>query len=187
MESIFLIRISEESWCYLLCYFALKSDKRQSVIRKLVESERLWPQYSRLLYEMLCYREEDIAFQHKVLSAEEQFRSNPKRLKKAFYELTLEKLRPLPNKLEVLRRVEDIVKWNISLDADECFVLLIYEYLYQEPELSATARFLLSIMKNADNIRADCQEYAKEVLNRFQQQVQEREDSALDSDFAYDE
>ncbi len=182
LKSIYVLQLSEETWCYWLCYETLNSGKQREAKSILSGCTGLLPNYEKLFSLYFFNRKDDIAFQHLILTAEEKHSDNEKEeLKEALIEIALSHFKQFSDKVAVARRVWDIMNFDISLSPADWSILLTYEYLCNEQELSKAGKYVLSAMNNVKDLQKGCSlELANYFAQRFREQLEEREESELE-------
>lgn len=188
LKSIYVLQLSEETWCYWLCYETLNSEKQREAKNVLSECTGLLPDYEKLFSLYYFNRKDDIACQHLILTAEEKYSNNETKLKEALIEIALSHFKQFSDKVAVASRVWDIMNFDISLSLVDWSILLTYEYLCEKRELSKAGKYVLSAMDNEKELQNGCSlELARYFAQRFRDQVEEREESELEQYLLSDE
>lgn len=181
LKSIYVLQLSEETWCYWLCYEALNSEKQREAKSILSGCTGLLPNYEKLFSLYFFNRKDDIAFQHLILTAEEKHSNNETKLKEALIEIALSHFGKFPDKVAVASRVWDIMNFGISLSPADWSILLTYEHLCGKREISKAGEYVLSVMDSGKHLQKGCSlELASYFTQRFREQVEEREENELE-------
>lgn len=181
LRSIYVMELSEEAWCYWLCYRVLNSEKQKEAASILLGCTGWLPQYNKLFALYAFNREADIAFQHLILTAEDKYATNDKNLKTAYIEIALNHFKKKSDKVSVYRRTRDIMNFGLTLNHVDWSILLTYDHLCDKQEISRAWKFVLSTMENEKNLEKS---YTLENANLFRQrlktQIDEREENELE-------
>lgn len=181
LKSIYVLQLSEEAWCYWLCYETLNSEKQREAKSVLSGCTGLLPDYDKLFSIYFLNRENDIAFQHLVLTTEEKYKDNETKLKETLIKIALSHFKQFPDKAVVARRVRDIMDYHISLSSADWSVLLTYEHLCDKQAISKAGEYVLSAMDSGKHLQKGCSlEFANYFAQRFREQVEEREENELE-------
>lgn len=188
LKSIYVLQFSEETWCYWLCYSTLNYESQRNAKAILSGCTGLLPHYDKLFSLYFYNRDSNIAFQHLILTAEEKYHTDKERLMKALINTALSHFKQYSDKAALVRRVWDIMSFDISLDPADWSVLLTYEHLCDMREISRAGEYVLSTMSDGKNLQRDCTlELAKYFARRFREQIEEREGIELEQFLSFDE
>lgn len=181
LKSIYALQLSEETWCFWLCYSILNVAKQREAKSVLSGCTGLIPNYDTLFSLFFYNRKDDLAFQHLILKAEEKYYADGKKLQKELIEIALTHFQSLSDKKAVSKRVQDIMNFDITLSPADWSVLFTYEYLCDKREISKAGNFVLSAISDKKNLqeryttdRVKCYE------RRFRSQIEEREEIELE-------
>lgn len=186
LKSIYVLQLSEEAWCYWLCYTTLNSEKQREAKSVLSGCIGLLPNY-KTLFSLYFFNRDDIAFQHLVLTAEEKCGADKKKLTDALVEIALAHFQRFSDKIALAWRVWDVMNFDISLSATDWSILLTYEHLCDKREISRVGEYVLSAMGNGKNLQKGCTiELARHFARRFREQKEDREESELEQFLSFD-
>lgn len=187
LKSIYVLQLSEEAWCYWLCYATLNSEKQREAKSVLSGCTDLLSNYETLFSLYFFNRDDDIAFQHLLLTTEEKYGADEKKLTDALIEIAMTHFQRFSDKPALARRVWDIMNFDISLSPADWSILLTYEHLCDRREISRAGEYVLSAMGSGENLQKGCTiELARYFARRFRELKEGREEIELEQFLSFD-
>ena len=187
LKSAFVLDLSEDTWCYWLCYSTLNAEAQREAKSTLSGCTGFLPHYGRLFSLFFYHRERDIAFQHLLLTATEKYQDE-KRLKEALVEIALECFKQAKDKAALFRRVEDIMALDITIEPTDWEILLTHAYLCERQAVERAEDYVLDAMEDRKNLHVDCKiEFADYLKSRLIKEKEKLEEFALEQYLSEDE
>lgn len=190
-QSINVMQLAEDTWCFWLCYSTLNSSMQNQVMEMLSKGDcSTVRNIKRLLDLYSLEKERYIELESSIHTALRKYDSDNIKLLSKFKEIAISYVKHSGDKRTILYRVLEIVKFGIWLSSTDWAVLLTYDALSYEQwpvdELKEIETFILSAMEDRRNWDKRCTiEYVIHSKKRLLQIREHREEAELEEAIAF--